>query len=275
MKKTILVALLFITSTSFSHNSYTGGYSGAPGMRSCASSCHGGTSGTLVVTGFPGSYLPGQTYRLTIAHTGGSSIVNFNLTTRQGSTSTVTGVFTPLSNCTSYTGSDGGVYASPHAIDSAVVNWTAPAKGAGTITLYASGFQGSTSSSSGQSRSLSISSTEIVTSAPAESPVPKSFLLSQNYPNPFNPTTAIRYQLPAPSARQTASGLGAEGSVVSAISLKVFDMNGREVAALVDGVGQPGAYTVQWNASSCPSGVYFLRLQAAGYSESRKMVLLR
>jgi hypothetical protein len=91
--------------------------------------------------------------------------------------------------------------------------------------------------------------------------------LEQNYPNPFNPTTAISYQL----------------SAVSPVTLKVFDVLGRDVATLVNEVRQPGVYTVRWDASSFPSGVYFYSLQArlasggqAGdFGSTRKMLLIK
>jgi hypothetical protein len=99
------------------------------------------------------------------------------------------------------------------------------------------------------------------------SSVPTRYGLMQNYPNPFNPSTAISFQL----------------SAVSAVSLKVFDLLGREVAVLVDETRQPGSYSVQWNALAMPSGIYFYRLQArplsggqnAEYVETRKMVLVK
>ena len=97
--------------------------------------------------------------------------------------------------------------------------------------------------------------------------VPLEFQLSQNYPNPFNPTTAISYQLKANSF----------------VSLKVFDVLGREVATLASGVQQAGSYTVHWDGSALPSGVYFYRLRADNTSQSsgqrfvetRKMVLMK
>lgn len=259
MKRAILLTLLSFAAIASAHNSYTGGYSGAPGMRTCASSCHGSGSGTLVVSGFPASYVPGQTYQLTVAHIGGSRIVNFNLTTRIGSTSVVGGTFAPVSNSTLYSGADGGVYASPHSIDSAVINWTAPAKGAGPVTLYAAAFQGTTSSGSGQSRALSITSAEIVTSVDNENSVPLAFSLYQNYPNPFNPSTAISFRL----------------SAVSLVTLRVSNALGEEVATLVNEFRPAGTHTVQWNASSLPSGIYFYRLQAGTFVETKKMTLLR
>jgi len=97
--------------------------------------------------------------------------------------------------------------------------------------------------------------------------LPATPMLGQNYPNPFNPGTAVDFQLPA----------------VSMVSLKVFNTLGEEVATLVNEVRPGGTHTVQWDASSSPSGVYFYRLQvrqiaggqADGYMETKKMLLLR
>lgn len=94
--------------------------------------------------------------------------------------------------------------------------------------------------------------------------LPKEFALYQNYPNPFNPSTAISYHL----------------SAVSVITLKVYDILGREVATLVDGVRNAGSYTVQWNASSMPSGMYVYRLRAVDGANrevvlAKKMLLLK
>lgn len=93
--------------------------------------------------------------------------------------------------------------------------------------------------------------------------LPSSFSLQQNYPNPFNPTTAISYQL----------------SAISFVTLKVFDVLGRETATLVNEVRPAGTYTVRWDAPALPSGVYFYRLEAKSstqnFVETRKMILLR
>ena len=89
--------------------------------------------------------------------------------------------------------------------------------------------------------------------------VPKDFTLSQNYPNPFNPSTTISFSLPSKSY----------------VSLKVFDALGREVSTLVSQELTAGNYSQQWNPVSLPSGMYFYRLQAGNYSETRKLVLLK
>lgn len=99
----------------------------------------------------------------------------------------------------------------------------------------------------------------VQTSGPEGVSVPKRFALDQNYPNPFNPTTAISYQL----------------SAVGFVSLKVYDLLGREVATLVDEVRPAGFYTVRWNASSMPSGVYLYRLQTRDFVQTKKMILLK
>lgn len=90
-------------------------------------------------------------------------------------------------------------------------------------------------------------------------PVPNEFRLSQNFPNPFNPSTAIRYQL----------------SAVSHVTLRVYDVLGRAVATLVNGVKQPGSYEVSFDGSGLPSGVYFCKLDAGGYHQTRKLLLLK
>ncbi len=91
------------------------------------------------------------------------------------------------------------------------------------------------------------------------SPVPNRYALNHNYPNPFNPSTAIGYQLMANTF----------------VTLKVYDLLGREIATLVNEVHAAGFYTVRWNASSMPSGVYLYRLQTRDFVETKKMLLLK
>jgi len=91
------------------------------------------------------------------------------------------------------------------------------------------------------------------------SDIPSGFLLSQNYPNPFNPTTNIRYEIPN-------SGF---------VKLIIFDALGREVETLVNEQQSVGVYEVTWNASQFPSGIYFYKLATEGFSETKKMILLK
>ncbi|CAN5451185.1 hypothetical protein BH10BAC5_BH10BAC5_15620 [soil metagenome] len=96
-----------------------------------------------------------------------------------------------------------------------------------------------------------------------DSNLPLSFELSQNYPNPFNPATNIKYALP----------------VESKVSLKIYDMTGREIASLVNSVQTAGYYVVQFNASNMASGMYFYNIIAEGSSQkfitTKKMVLVK
>ncbi|MCK9407915.1 MAG: DUF6851 domain-containing protein [Bacteriovoracaceae bacterium] len=83
--------------------------------------------------------------------------------------------------------------------------------------------------------------------------------LSQNYPNPFNPTTTIAF--------------GIQNS--SFVSLKVFDVVGREVATVINELMSAGAYTRQWNAENITSGVYFYRIQAGNFIETKKCIVMK
>ena len=88
---------------------------------------------------------------------------------------------------------------------------------------------------------------------------PTEFRLWQNYPNPFNPSTMIRFAVPK-------SGK---------VRLTIFDVLGRQVRTLVDRNTSPGEYALQWDASAMAGGVYFCRLEGSGYSETRKLLLLK
>ena len=89
--------------------------------------------------------------------------------------------------------------------------------------------------------------------------VPLSFNLSQNYPNPFNPTTTIEYTIPQSRF----------------VSLKVYDILGREVKTLVNGQELPGTHKVRFNGIGIASGVYFYRIQAGEFISTKKFVLLK
>ena len=97
------------------------------------------------------------------------------------------------------------------------------------------------------------------------------FKLYQNYPNPFNPTTTIKYSIPSVSRRNFPYG----HNDIANITLKVYDVLGREVATLVNKRQAPGNYTVNFNASKLTSGIYFYRLQSGRTSITKKLVLLR
>ena len=88
---------------------------------------------------------------------------------------------------------------------------------------------------------------------------PKDYGLSQNYPEPFNPSTTISYDLPTSSR----------------VKLTIYDILGHNVATLVNEQKEAGSYSVQWNASNVASGVYFYRLEAGSFLQTKKLVLLK
>jgi hypothetical protein len=92
-----------------------------------------------------------------------------------------------------------------------------------------------------------------------EKTIPRKFTLYQNYPNPFNPTTTLHFQIDQPGK----------------VNLAVFNLLGQKVAQPVNDYYLPGDYRLQWNASDLATGVYFLRLQAGGHSEIKKILLLK
>jgi hypothetical protein len=94
---------------------------------------------------------------------------------------------------------------------------------------------------------------------PPEEGIPVHYALEQNYPNPFNPATSIRYQIAG----------------VTEVRLAVFDQLGREVARLVNEQKQPGSYIVRFDGARLASGMYFYRMEAGGYVETRKLLLLK
>jgi hypothetical protein len=92
-----------------------------------------------------------------------------------------------------------------------------------------------------------------------DSETPRTFALFQNYPNPFNPTTEISFGLPEDSQ----------------ITLAVFNSLGQQIAVLAEGQREAGQHRVIWDGAGFPNGVYFYRLSAKGFAETRKMLLLK
>jgi hypothetical protein len=90
------------------------------------------------------------------------------------------------------------------------------------------------------------------------------FFLSQNYPNPFNPITIIRYNIPSVGTQRAVS-----------VQMKIYDVLGNEIAALVNEEKEAGSYELEFNAEWLTSGVYFYQLKAGSFIETKKMILLR
>ncbi|MBN8571602.1 MAG: T9SS type A sorting domain-containing protein [Ignavibacteria bacterium] len=89
--------------------------------------------------------------------------------------------------------------------------------------------------------------------------IPAAYKLLQNYPNPFNPSTKIEYQIPSQSN----------------VILKVYDFTGKEVQTLVNEIKSAGKYSIDFNASSLSSGVYFYKLETTNFSSVKKMTVIK
>ena len=89
--------------------------------------------------------------------------------------------------------------------------------------------------------------------------IPSDYSLYQNFPNPFNPTTNIKYQIP----------------VTGEVTLKVFNVLGKNVATLVNETQQAGTYTVMFNSTGLSSGIYFYQLKSGKFLETRKFIVLK
>ncbi|MFA6440326.1 MAG: T9SS type A sorting domain-containing protein, partial [Bacteriovoracaceae bacterium] len=92
-----------------------------------------------------------------------------------------------------------------------------------------------------------------------ESSLPKEFALHQNYPNPFNPATMISFSLPTSQM----------------VTLTVFDLLGKEVSTLIHEIQSPGTYNISFDGSNLVSGIYFYRLRAGTYVETKKLILMK
>lgn len=97
------------------------------------------------------------------------------------------------------------------------------------------------------------------TSGSVDANLPKVFALKQNYPNPFNPKTRISFDVPK----------------AALVEVSVYNLLGQKVETLVDGPMDAGAHTVDWDAARYSSGVYFYRISSPGFSETKKMTLLK
>jgi photosystem II stability/assembly factor-like uncharacterized protein len=89
--------------------------------------------------------------------------------------------------------------------------------------------------------------------------IPNNYFLNQNYPNPFNPSTKINYEL----------------KITNYVSLKVFDINGKEIQTLISKKQSAGIYSIEFNGSNLSSGIYFYTLKTDNFTDTKKMMLLK
>ncbi|MDQ3019935.1 MAG: T9SS type A sorting domain-containing protein [Bacteroidota bacterium] len=89
--------------------------------------------------------------------------------------------------------------------------------------------------------------------------IPVTYGISQNFPNPFNPSTTIKFDIPQ----------------LSNVKLSIYDIAGREVSTLVNSEMQPGSYNYKWDATNFASGIYFYRIKAGAFVETKRMLLIK
>jgi choice-of-anchor B domain-containing protein len=109
------------------------------------------------------------------------------------------------------------------------------------------------------SNGLFVIKADIPTDIVSSKEIPQLFKLNQNFPNPFNPATVIGYTL----------------NKNSNVKLRIYDVLGNEVSVLVNEKQKEGNYSVKWNAANYPSGIYFYKIESNGYSETKKMTLIK
>ncbi len=161
------------------------------------------------------------------------------------------GVYQSTNNCQSFTPLNEGLPNNPKGSSIVAVNNTSPR--GNSVDLFCGLFENSNNGAKVFKRTVPIGIQQI------SSEVPKRFSLSQNYPNPFNPVTNVKFQMPK-------SGF---------VKLVVFDALGRELETLVNQQLTAGTYNADWNAANYTSGVYFYKLTSEGFTETKRMILIK
>jgi len=225
--------------------------------------CHSSSpdnSVNVVITG-PDTLTKGQTAEYQITLTGGPAVLGgFNVASSLG-------ILAPVDNSAKLLSSE-LTHTSPKNFSGGSVSWSFTLTAANQVyddTLFSAsnsvngdGFNSSLDRwNYGQKFVVHV--VDQATSVDDEKITLDDFTLNQNYPNPFNPTTKISWQSPVSSHQ----------------SLKVYDVIGNEVALLVDEFRPAGIYEIAFDASNLTSGIYFYRLQAGSFVETKKMILLR
>ena len=150
---------------------------------------------------------------------------------------------------------DNGAYVS---VDNGVT-WTSFSSGMPADTRIWSLAGSSDNIFAGTSSGIWVTGSPTEVTGVREISAPLTFTLNQNYPNPFNPSTNISFSIPSKSF----------------VSLKIYDRLGREVATIFSEEISAGYYTRKWNAANIPGGIYFYRLKAGSFTETKKLILLR
>lgn len=220
------------------------GVTGRTSTGCAGSGCHGAQSATITTSG-PASLAIGQTGTYTLTFSG-STKTGANVAATGGTLAPVTAQFT-LS---------GGELTFTSARTASTWQFTYTPTSSGTKTIAAAGV---VNGHPGTWNFANVFSVSVSATAVESDGQPLGFALAQNYPNPFNPSTLLEFSLPA-------SGPA---------SLIVYDLEGRAVATLADGIQAAGLHAVTFDAAGLASGIYFARLSADGKTAARKLILVR
>jgi hypothetical protein len=241
------------------------GFSGAPGtLGSCAIHCHGTTGGSILVSGFPGQYEPGDTYLINVSHHGGAAISNFNASVRKANDTPCAGAIVPGPNLELYSsGTDSiGIHFSSANQDSGSFFWIAPAPGGDSVELYLSGMQGT--STAGLST--------LVRLVAAEAPGGVS-------ENPGNRALPVRFELLNRLVRDYLV-LRWQSRGPQTVRIDVIEPSGRRVALLAAGAGSAGEEYLLWKpvgrqGEALAPGSYFAVMTAGAARLTRRFTVVR
>jgi hypothetical protein len=251
----IILTVLAVFSGYLQANAYTIGIAGRTlkTTTSGCGSCHTfGTSTTSFFTG-PDTVMTGATVQYTITVSGISDgNIGIDIAAKTGLLGLASGnIYLKL--LSNELVQNNGIEVSPVTI---TFNYTAPST-AGADTIYATvakGYSGKWNWTPSKG---------IVVKIPASveniSTVANQFSLKQNYPNPFNPSTKIEFSV----------------ATLSNVTIKIYNPSGKEVATLVNGIYGQGVYKINWNAGELASGVYFYRIQAGNFTETKRLTLIK
>ncbi len=255
MQLQTIIILFVLFGNPLTLSSYTPGISGrtlkTTNAGCGASGCHGSSASSSVVVTIngPSSLGGGQTgsYTVTVndisSNTGG-----VNIAISSGTLSPVS-TFLQLSN-------DELIHKQKITVPSTYqFNYTAPTAPGDIIMYVVAKGSGFNSWNWASNKIISVTTTGVEHNAD----VPHQFNISQNYPNPFNPLTNFTFDIAS----------------ISLVNLKIFNSTGQEVAVLLNEQKSPGKYSVSWNASGRPSGVYMYQFNAGNFKAVKKMLFLK
>ena len=254
------------------------GRTGAPGESNCTVGCHSSFplnsgSGSVAISGIPETgYMPGEKYTITISVSQSGQIRwGFEAVILDASNNNA-GTITVTDASRTQTSQSGGRTYIKHTLGGTAsgtwtFDWTAPASDIGEITIYAAG---NAANGNGSNQGDFIYTTslarnaEVPTSVSEDRFTPYRFELHGNYPNPFNPATTIRYELERPGV----------------VTLRIYDVAGREVRTLINAGQTAGTHSTIWDGKDnsgrlAASGAYIVRLHAGARVASSRMVMIR